>query len=76
MVWLVVIRIGVSVLADRQASSWAWCQQVHLVRLDKHGAGLPLQPDRKAREVEGFHCGRSEWTGHRQDKQQKGAENG
>ena len=40
------------VLADGQASLWAWCQQVYLVRLDKHRAGLPLQPERSAREVE------------------------
>lgn len=51
MVWLVVIRIGVSVLADRQASPRAWRQQVHLVRLDKHRSGLPLQPERNTREV-------------------------
>ena len=51
MVRVVVIRIGVSVLADRQAPSWAWCQQVHLVRLDKHGPGLPIQPERNTREV-------------------------
>ena len=51
MVWVVVIRFGVSVLADRQASPRTWCQQVHLVRLDKHRPGLPLQPERNTREV-------------------------
>ena len=51
MVRLVVVRICVSVLADRQAPSWAWSQQVHLVRFDKYGTGLPLQPVRNTREV-------------------------
>lgn len=51
MVWLVVIRIGVSVLADRQAPPRTWRQQVHLVRLDKHRSGLPIQPERNTREV-------------------------
>lgn len=51
MVRLVVVRIGVSVLADRQAPPRAWRQQVHLVRLDKHRSGLPLQPERNTREV-------------------------
>ena len=51
MVRLVVIRIGVSVLADRKAPPWTRCQQVHLVRLDKHRPSLPLQPERNTREV-------------------------
>ena len=51
MVWVVVIRFGVSVLADRQAPPWTWRQQVHLMRLDKHRPGMPIQPERKAREV-------------------------
>ena len=52
MMRVVVIRIGVSVLADRQAPPRTRCQQVHLVRLDKHRSGLPIQPERNTREVE------------------------
>ena len=51
MVWIDIVRIGVSVLADRQTPSRTRCQQVHRVRLDKHGPGLPLQPERNTREV-------------------------
>lgn len=51
MVWIDIVRIGVSVLADRQAPPRAWRQQVHLVRLDKHRPGLPIQPERNTREV-------------------------
>ena len=51
MMRVVVIRIGVSVLADRQAPPRTWRQQVHLVRLDKHRSGLPIQPERNTREV-------------------------
>ena len=49
-----------SVLADRQAPPRAWRQQVHLVRLDKHRPGLPIQPERNTREV-----GDSKWRKHR-----------
>jgi hypothetical protein len=51
MVRLVVVWIGVSVLADRQAPPRTRCQQVHLVRLDKHRPDMPLQPERNTREV-------------------------
>ena len=47
-----IVRIGVSVLADRQAPPRTWRQQVHLVRLDKHRPGLSVQSERAAREVE------------------------
>ena len=57
MVRFVVVRIGVSILADGQAPPWAWGKQVHLVRLDKHGSSLSLQPERAAREVTA--CGAS-----------------
>ena len=57
MVRVVVVRIGVSILADGQAPPWAWGKQVHLVRVDEHGAGLSLQPERAAREVTA--CGAS-----------------
>ena len=52
MVWIDIVRIGMSVLADRQAPPRTWRQQVHLVRLDKHRSGLPIQPERNTREVE------------------------
>lgn len=51
MVWIDIVRIGVSVLAYRQAPPRAWRQQVHLVRLDKHRSGLPIQPEWNTREV-------------------------
>ena len=45
MVWVVVVRIGVSILADGQAPPWAWGKQVHLVRFYEYRACLPIQPD-------------------------------
>lgn len=51
MVWIDIVRIGVSVLADWEAPPRTRCQQVHLVRLDKHRPRLPLQPERNTREV-------------------------
>ena len=57
MVRLVVIRIGMPVLADGQALPRARGKQVHLVRVDEHGPGLPVQPERAAREVTA--CGAS-----------------
>lgn len=52
MVRVVVVRIGVPVLANEEAPAWARRKQVHLVRFDEHGSGLPPQPERAAREVE------------------------
>ena len=40
MVRLVIVRIGVSVLADEKTSSWTWRQQVHLVRVNEHRTGM------------------------------------
>ena len=51
MVWFLVIRIGLSVFADRQAPSRAWGQQVYLVRFDEHRAGLPIQSERATRKI-------------------------
>jgi len=64
VVRFVIVRVGVSVLADWQASPWAWGKQVHLVRIDKHGPGMSVQSERAAREVTACGGGGYNMIGH------------